>query len=332
MLALSSHHFIERTPTGEDAWRQHKLLPDDRRVLGALRTGLTVSVLMDDLSLEPSTLQVVLGRLVRRGFVRIDNAAPVESTPSHQEDVSIEILPSQTGEENALSSLLARHAKDEPVSIDDVPDEVEHSVESGSHPVEKSLPDESPLPVHGTKEDLGLLMEVLRHGPAVAQVPSVVDSDHSLVPSATHDKNALEKLMEALSPSKSPSSSSNSLMADLSLRSDSSPPPVSQSELLRIKENNFSSRPVSPDGITIPLASMPRKPTKAEQEANFKAIEDAQRAYATKRRLEKEQQALARRQEMEARRQVEQKKDQETSILGVSERLRKALSDQQKNS
>lgn len=328
MFALTSQHLVERTPSGEEAWRRSTLLPDDRRVLGALREPQQVAVLLRELNMEPSTLEVVLQRLARRGQVRLDlpPVAPDEPETSDQED-----LPGVSSEQ-ALSSLLARHAPEVPAEPDQEPDVGEAEEEAPSGPREY---DESPVPVSGSHEQMNSLLSALKPGagkgagaPSVPPEATSSSAQPETAPVASQDRVAVDELMRALNARRAPAAATT---ADLSFprRPARSPAPedgsVSSPRFLRVKDAQSQ----DPAARLMPnLPSLPRKITPAEQAEQRRVMDEARRDHAMRKRAEREAQEQARRDAIAERRRAEQRQDQGASIKGMSERLKRVLEEQ----
>lgn len=353
MLALSSHHFIERTPSGEEAWRGSTMLPDDRKVLGVLRSGQSVAFLMSELALEPSTLEVVLQRLARRGFVRIDMASPVQTPVAEPAPVEAAVTEPAPAED-ALSSLLARHAPTDLSPDPGAPGQAPGQGLPGAvvPAAPGNPPDESPLPLAGSPDDIHALMDVLKNGHTTQVRGSDVLAPHAAPRSegdrtASHDQGAVDSLMRALvgdgpspaarqadlSPQRNrPPTAVETSGSTPSSRSDRKGPSgaVSSPKFLRMKDAEGGPGA----GLVIPLPSLPAKPQRGAVGVSVgdrAALDAARRDHAAKQRAEREARAEDRRAEMANRRAQEQKQDEGDTLLGMSARLRRALDEQKKN-
>jgi hypothetical protein len=316
MFALSSHHTIERTPEGEDAWRNTTMLPDDRRILGALREPLRVSVLLDEHDFDPSGLEVAVARLARKGYVQIDMSSPAPSREIIQQpDVLLEI--DEQDDNNALSALLARRDETAEETTPIIVEEVHRAVE-----------DVSPLPNTAAPAAVSALMQALKDGTkATNSSPDKKPEAPEVHPSDSFGGGAwnegMSDLMKALGGDNKNKDRSQEKDSGKSHRSSASAPETSQRpdvsaprspapppNFLRLKDalakqsNGFA-----------PQAPAPHVRTGSTDVANAALAARAERERKTKERQE----------EMAARRAEEQRAREKTTMMGLSDRLRKTL-------
>lgn len=191
MQPLRSHHRVERTSQGEDAWRLQALSPFDRTLLGALRASQTVSELLRMEGTSPGDLEIALLRMARIGWVLIH-----EPDISVVEDIAAQEDASDEERENAseLEALLSRHRaqSQEPPEIDPILPaqeavawvETDRSTSEPELDVDQEDTSSTPdrrydpaefLPFDSQEAENDGLLEALRHPEVAAAVQSARD-------------------------------------------------------------------------------------------------------------------------------------------------------------